>query len=108
MDAGLLVAREGELEAIRALLRGDGAHARALVLGFLLKQPEVERVTYLHLEFVGPSRYYLVAAVDIVGEDRETTVAHRLREVERELEVEDVIEEAVITLSTPEDESITA
>ena len=32
MDAGLLVAREGELEAIRALLRGDGAHARALVL----------------------------------------------------------------------------
>ena len=32
MDAGLLVAREGELEAIRALLRGDGADARALVL----------------------------------------------------------------------------
>ena len=32
MDAGLLVAREGELEAIRALLRGDGADTRALVL----------------------------------------------------------------------------
>jgi DNA-binding CsgD family transcriptional regulator len=32
MDAGLLVARESELEAIRALLRGDGAEARALVL----------------------------------------------------------------------------
>ncbi|HET9997894.1 MAG TPA: AAA family ATPase, partial [Nocardioides sp.] len=32
MDAGLLVAREGELEAIRALLRGDRADARALVL----------------------------------------------------------------------------
>jgi DNA-binding CsgD family transcriptional regulator len=32
MDAGLLVAREGELEAIRALLRGDGAGARALIL----------------------------------------------------------------------------
>jgi cation diffusion facilitator family transporter len=81
--------------------------ARALVLGFLLDQPEVERVTYLHLEFVGPSRYYLVAAVDIVGEATETTVAHRLREVERELEAEDVIEEAVITLSTPEEASIT-
>jgi cation diffusion facilitator family transporter len=81
--------------------------ARALVLGFLLDQPEVERVTYLHLEFVGPSRYYLVAAVDIIGEDKETTVAYRLREVERELEAEDVIEEAVITLSTPEDASIT-
>jgi len=81
--------------------------ARALVLGFLLDQPEVERVTYLHLEFVGPARYYLVAAVDIIGEDKETTVAYRLREVERELEAEDVIEEAVITLSTPEDASIT-
>ena len=32
MDAGLLVARDGELEAIRALLRGDGDHVRALVL----------------------------------------------------------------------------
>ena len=32
MDAGLLVAREGELEAIRALLRGDAADTRALVL----------------------------------------------------------------------------
>jgi cation diffusion facilitator family transporter len=81
--------------------------ARALVLGFLLDQPEVDRVTYLHLEFVGPSRYYLVAAVDIVGEATETTVARRLREVERELEAEDVIEEAVITLSTPEDPAIT-
>ena len=81
--------------------------ARALVLGFLLDQPEVDRVTYLHLEFVGPARYYLVAAVDMVGEAQETSVAHRLREVERALEAEDVIEEAVITLSTPEEASVT-
>ena len=81
--------------------------ARALVLGFLLAQPEVERVTYLHLEFVGPARYYCVAAIDVVGEATETKVAYLLREVERELEQQDVIEEAVLTLSTPEDASIT-
>ena len=40
----------------RRFLVGEAvpADARALVLGFLLAKPEVERVTYLHLEFVGP------------------------------------------------------
>ena len=94
----------------RRFLVGEAvpADARAYVLGFLLAQPEVERVTYLHLEFVGPARYYLVAAVDVVGESTETKVAYLLREVEREMEQQDVIEEAVITLSTPEEPSITA
>ncbi len=92
----------------RRFLVGEAvpADARALVLGFLLAQPEVERVTYLHLEFVGPARYYCVAAVDVVGESTETKVAYLLREIERELEAQEVIEEAVITLSTPEDASI--
>nr|WP_198423635.1 cation diffusion facilitator family transporter [Microlunatus antarcticus] len=94
----------------RRFLIGEAipADARALVLGFLLAQPEVDRVTYLHLEFVGPARYYCVAAIDVVGEASETKVAYLLREVERELEQQDVIEEAVITLSTPEEESILA
>ena len=83
------------------------ADARGRVLAFILAQPEVDRVTYLHLEFVGPSRLYLVAAVDIRGEATETSVAHQLREVERELEVEEVVEEAVLTLSTPEEPSLT-
>ena len=94
----------------RRFLIGEAipADARALVLGFLLAQPGVERVTYLHLEFVGPARYYLVAAVDVVGESTETKVAYLLREIENAMEEQDVIEEAVITLSTPEDASITA
>lgn len=94
----------------RRFLVGEAvpADARARILAFILAQPEVARVTYLHLEFVGPSRLYLVAAIDITGEASETTVAYRLREVERELEVEDVVEEAVLTLSTPEERSLTA
>ncbi len=83
------------------------ADARSRVLAFILAQPEVDRVTYLHLEFVGPSRLYLVAAVDIRGEARESSVAHQLREVERELEAEDIVEEAVLTLSTPEEPALT-
>ena len=94
----------------RRFLIGEAipADARALVLGFLLAQPEVERVTYLHLEYVGPARYYLVAAVDVVGESTETKVAYLLRRVEEAVEKQDAIEEAVLTLSTPEDASVTA
>ena len=93
----------------RRFLVGEAvpADARSTVLGFLHKRPEVERVTYLHLEFVGPSRFYLVAAVDVVGEASETKVAYLLRKIETAMEEQDVIEEAVITLSTPEDPSIT-
>jgi cation diffusion facilitator family transporter len=93
----------------RRFLVGEAVPAdlQRQVLGFLLKRPEVERVTYLHLEFVGPSRYYLVAAVDVVGESTETKVAYLLRRVEDAMEEQDVIEEAVLTLSTPEDAAIT-
>ncbi|MCW2809673.1 MAG: putative cation efflux protein [Friedmanniella sp.] len=80
---------------------------RARVLKGLLERPEIDRVTYLHLEFVGPGRMYLVAAVDMSGDDVEHDLAVRLRRVERELEGHDNVEEAVLTLSTAEEEPIT-
>lgn len=79
---------------------------RSGVLGQLLGRPDVDRVTYLHLEFVGPSRLYLVAAVDMSGDDREHDLAVRLRDLERQLERDDLIEEAVLTLSTPDEPSL--
>ena len=60
---------------------------------------EVERVTFLHLEFVGPSRVFLVAAVDLTGDETESLVAGRLAELGRRLERNEVIERAMITLS---------
>jgi cation diffusion facilitator family transporter len=81
---------------------------RARVLRDLLDRPDIDRVTYLHLEYVGPGRMYLVAAVDMVGDDVEHSLAIRLRRVERELEQHENIEEAVLTLATPEEVSITA
>jgi len=76
------------------------------VLVELLHRDQIERVTYLHLEFVGPSRVYLVAAVDLTGNENEEHVAVRLRAVERSLEESQYIEEAVLTLSLPGDDSL--
>jgi len=62
--------------------------------------------TYLHLEYVGPSRIYLVAAIDLSGDRAEHDLAVRLRRVERDLEQDDKIEEAVLTLSTVDERSL--
>jgi cation diffusion facilitator family transporter len=79
---------------------------RDRVLGELLGSPEIDRVTYLHLEFVGPERVFLVAAVDLVGDDQEHDVAVRLRRIERSIESRDAVEEAVLTLSTADETSL--
>ncbi|OUM39680.1 cation diffusion facilitator family transporter [Arthrobacter sedimenti] len=77
------------------------------VAGRLGAHDSIERVTYLHLEYVGPERLYLVAAVDLVGDRREHDVAIALRAVERDIEEHERIEEAVLTLSTPDEPTLT-
>lgn len=72
----------------------------------LLERDEIDRVTYLHLEIVGPMRLYLVAAVDLSGNAAESSVAERLRAIEKDLEQDERIEEAVLTLSIAEEESL--
>jgi hypothetical protein len=49
---------------------------------------------------------YLVASVDMAGDDVEHSVAVRLRQVEGELEQHEGIEEAVLTLATPDEVSL--
>ncbi len=83
------------------------AAIRERLLGELLKDENVDRVTYLHAEFVGSARLYVVAAVDIVGNEVESGLAHRLRAVEGRLEAHPNIEEAVVTLSTSDEASLT-
>ena len=79
---------------------------RQQVLRELLNRSDIDRITYLHLEFVGPGRLYLVASVDMAGDDVEHSLAVRLRQVERELEEHHHIEEAVLTLATPDEVSL--
>lgn len=76
------------------------------VLAGLLGRPEIERVTYLHLEFVGPGTVFLVASVDIIGDDTETQVAYSLRRIESALVENEHIEEALLSLSTPDEPSL--
>ena len=89
------------IDTNRRFLRGEEAPERVTqaVLEMLLRHPEVNSVSYLHLEYVGPERVFLVAAVDLVGDDRESDVADDLYAVEQELERNEHIAEAVLTLS---------
>jgi cation diffusion facilitator family transporter len=82
------------------------ARLRNDVLAGLLARSEIERVTYLHLEFVGPGTVFLVASVDIVGDETETHVAYTLRRIEDALRQSEHIEEALLSLSTPDEPSL--
>lgn len=80
--------------------------ARKSVGDALTSHPEIERITYLHLEFVGPGQLYVVAAVDLVGDRREDDVARQLRTLEKLIEENDLIQKAVLTLSVSDEPSI--
>jgi hypothetical protein len=49
---------------------------------------------------------FVVAAVDLVGNDTEAHLAVRLRRVENDIEEHPLIEDAVLTLALPEDDSL--
>jgi hypothetical protein len=79
---------------------------RARAGAALLSSPQIERVTYLHLEYVGPNRLFVVAEVDLVGDAREHDVAARLRDIERDLETHEIVETAVLSLSVGDEPSL--
>lgn len=93
----------------RRFLVGEVAQpaTRDAVLRHLLSMPQVERVTYLRLEFVGPRSLYLTASVDLLGDEDEVAVARRLDELERAAVQVGPISGAVFTVSTPEEPSLT-
>ena len=66
--------------------------------------PEVVTVRYLRLEFVGPEQLFIVARVDLAGDRAESSVARTLRRLERELESDPYVVDAVLTVSEPDDE----
>ena len=68
--------------------------------------PEVERIAYVHLEFVGPRKVLLVAAVDLAGDQPEGRLAYALRELEHRLEEDPLVVEAVLTLAASDEASI--
>jgi hypothetical protein len=76
------------------------------VLARLLEHPDIDRITYLHVEFVGPQKLFVVAAVDLTGDDPEPHLALRFRRVEAEIERDPQIEDAVLTLAPPDEPAL--
>ncbi|MEZ0356820.1 cation diffusion facilitator family transporter [Mycobacterium sp. SA01] len=64
---------------------------------------DVASVRFIRLEFVGPRQLFVVASVDLVGDQIESRIAHTLRELERKLEANPHIVDAVLTIAEPAD-----
>ena len=79
---------------------------RRAVLRQLLLHPSISRVTFLHLEFVGPGRLLLIAAVDLVDDDAESVLAIHLRQLARDIQLQDHVEVAALTLALPDEPSL--
>ena len=93
----------------REFLIGEEAElrVRAAAIRALLAEPEVARVTYLRLEVVGPRLVSVVGGVDLTGDDTESNVAVRLRALEAKLDASPVVAGAVLSLSAPDEPSLT-
>lgn len=71
------------------------------VLTWLMERPEVEAVTYLHLEYVGPQKIFVVGAVDLAGNNPEDQAAAQLETLEKALEERRTVARAVLSLAAP-------
>lgn len=72
------------------------------VVARIRQLPDVADVRFVRLVYVGPKRLFLVASVDLVGDQVESHVAHTLRRLERELETDPYIADAVLTIAEPD------
>ncbi len=93
----------------RRFLIGQEAdpRVRAATIRALLDMPEVARVTYLRLEIIGPRMVSIVGDVDLSGDDVESHLAVRLRALEAKISASPVVVGAVLSLSAPDEPSLT-
>jgi cation diffusion facilitator family transporter len=92
----------------RQFLVGEEAdpRIRAATIRALLEMPEVARVTYLRLEFVGPRMVSVVGDVDLAGEHTESQVAVKLRGLEAKISASEAVAGAILSLSAPDESSL--
>ena len=93
----------------REFLIGEEARprVRAAAIRALLAEPEVARVTYLRLEFVGPRLVSVIGDVDLTGDATESNVAVRLRALEAKIDASPAVAGTVLSLSAPDEPSLT-
>ncbi|PWH06063.1 cation transporter [Brachybacterium endophyticum] len=88
-----------------SLLTGEGGTplVRNRMLGILQENPDIEAVTFLHSEWVGANKLFVVASVDVVGDVQESELREKVQAVEDLLEQEEDVERALLTLARPGD-----
>jgi cation diffusion facilitator family transporter len=93
----------------REFLIGEEAspNVRAAAIQALLADPEVARVTYLRLEIVGPRIVSVIGDVDLTGDDTESNLAVRLRALEARIDTSPAVAGVVLSLSAPDEPSLT-
>jgi cation diffusion facilitator family transporter len=93
----------------RRFLIGQEAdpRVRSAAIRALLEQPEVARVTYLRLEIIGPRMISVIGDVDLTGDDVESHLAVRLRALEAKISASRAVVGAVLSLSAPDEPSLT-
>jgi len=93
----------------RRFLVGQEAdpRVRAAAIQALTAEPEVARVTYLRLEIVGPRKVSVIGYVDLIGDDNESRLARRLRALEAKISRSPAVAGAVLSLSSPDEPTIT-
>ena len=102
----LLVAVAAQLiNRNRRFLVGEEAdpRMRVAVLQALLDMPDVDRVTYLRLEVVGPRRIAVIGAVDLTGDDVESHLAVRLRALADNISTSPAVVGALFSPSAPDE-----
>jgi cation diffusion facilitator family transporter len=85
-----------------------GPRVRMAAIQALLDLPEVDRVTYLRLEVVGPRMVFVVGDVDLTGDDTESHLAVRLRALEAKISASPAVVGAVLSLSAPDEPALEA
>ena len=70
-------------------------------LSELLNHSDIDTVSYLHLEWVGPRKIFMVAAVDIAGNQKEQELAQKFEDIENQFRSNPLFQEAILTLSVP-------
>jgi Co/Zn/Cd efflux system component len=81
---------------------------RKAAIAALLDTPEVARVTYLRLEVIGPRMIFVIGDVDLTGDDTESHLAIRLRALEAKICSSPAVVGAVLSLSAPDEPTVTA
>jgi cation diffusion facilitator family transporter len=68
---------------------------------WLLGRPEVESVSYLHLEYAGPEEVSVTARVSFVADLPESVLAPAIRRIEQEAEAYERVRICILSLSPP-------